>query len=107
MIILSYQGDECEIDTFLMSCRVIGRTVETAMLDAAIKIARERGAERITGWVFLTKKNIPARDFYHKNGFSLQAEKKGERRWVLDLSESKVECPQWITLVKHEEEIMK
>ena len=39
--ILSHLGDECEVDTFLMSCRVIGRTMETAMIDTVIKEAEK------------------------------------------------------------------
>lgn len=102
--IVSHKGEEFEIDTFLMSCRVIGRTVETAMLDIVVGEVIRQGVNRITGWIFPTKKNIPARDFYRKHGFSLVEEKEGAVRWELGLSDNKIECPQWIKVVKTEQE---
>src|SRR6185437_14848182 len=36
-----------EIDTFLLSCRVIGRTVEDAMLHFLVEDCRRQGVERI------------------------------------------------------------
>ena len=41
--ILRLEGDVAEIDTLLLSCRVIGRTIETAFLAALAKLAGERG----------------------------------------------------------------
>ncbi len=105
--IVSHREEEFEINTFLMSCRVIGRTVETAMLDIVVGEAKEQGVNRITGWIFPTRKNIPARDFYRKHGFSLVEEKEDAVRWELGLSDNKIECPQWIKLVKPEQETRK
>jgi FkbH-like protein len=48
--ILHLQGSTWEIDTFLMSCRVIGRTVETAFLAHLIEEAEAGGGKRIQGW---------------------------------------------------------
>src|SRR5580704_4364992 len=63
------EGGQCEIDTFLLSCRVIGRTVETALLAHLAKSAAERGCQRLIGWFLPTKKNAPARDFYRQHRF--------------------------------------
>ena len=98
--ILNHRGDECEVETFLMSCRVIGRTIETAMLDIVIKEAEKYGAKRIKGWIFPTRKNIPARDFYQKHGFLLAGENEGAMQWRLELSGNTVKCPLWIKIVK-------
>ncbi len=57
------------LDTFLLSCRVIGRRVEEAVLVFICDLAREKGAERIKGEFIETVKNQPARDFYGKFGF--------------------------------------
>lgn len=102
--IVNHREEEFEIDTFLMSCRVIGRTVETAMLDIVVGEAKRQGVNRITGWIFPTEKNIPARDFYRKHGFSLVGENEGAVQWALELSGNKVECPLWIKVVKSEKE---
>ncbi len=102
--IVSHRREELEVDTFLMSCRVIGRTVETAMLSIIVSEAEKQKVNRITGWIFPTRKNMPARDFYRKHGFSLVEENEDSLRWTLELSGNKVECPQWIKVVKDKEE---
>jgi len=58
------------VDTWLMSCRVIARTVEEFCLDALVRAARERGFERIVGEYLPTKKNQLVADLYDRLGFS-------------------------------------
>jgi len=43
-------GSVLEIDSFLMSCRVIGRTIETAVLHRLAAAGRAAGAEAVEGW---------------------------------------------------------
>ena len=62
-------GSEMEIDTLLLSCRVIGRTVETAMLAHVCEHAARRGAQRVRGRIVLTSKNAPAQDLYDRHSF--------------------------------------
>jgi predicted enzyme involved in methoxymalonyl-ACP biosynthesis len=85
----------CEIDTFLMSCRVIGRTVETALLAKIAEHARQHGAAQLQGRFIPTKKNAPAAEFYREHGF----EEAGDGVWKLDLSKASVPLPEWITVV--------
>jgi FkbH-like protein len=92
------QNKTCEIDTLLMSCRVIGRTVESAFLSFLVKHARKHGAERIQGWFLPTKKNAPARDFYSSNGFRILEQKGCGTLWELELEQKEVACPEWIRL---------
>jgi FkbH-like protein len=93
-------GDACEIDTFLLSCRVIGRSVETVLLAHLIEEAKRSGLRSVRGWFLPTKKNAPAQDFYGTNGFSQQARKEnGGCLWSLDLAESRVICPDWIKAI--------
>lgn len=91
-------GEQCEVDTFLLSCRVIGRTVETAFLAHLAESAAQRGRKRLEGWFLPTKKNVPARDFYEQHGFELQATSCEGSLWTLDLKTSKLRCPDWIKL---------
>jgi len=93
------QGERCEVDTFLMSCRVIGRTIETAFLAAVGERAAARGCKQLVGRFVPTKKNAPARDFYAQHGFS-QHEANGDGAfWTLDLADASLRCPEWIKLV--------
>jgi len=92
------EGEQCEVDTFLLSCRVIGRTVETALLAHLADRAAERGCRRLVGWFLPTKKNAPARDFYQQHGFERQENNGMGSLWALDLKRSTLHCPDWIKL---------
>jgi FkbH-like protein len=90
------EGEQCEVDTFLLSCRVIGRTVETALLAHLAESAAQRGRKRLVGWFLPTKKNAPARDFYAQHGFMRQEASSLGSWWALDLNNSTLHCPGWI-----------
>ncbi|HET7849013.1 MAG TPA: HAD-IIIC family phosphatase [Pseudolabrys sp.] len=60
-----------QIDTFLASCRVIGRKVEDQLLDKAIQLCRGRGFNRIVGEYIPTRKNEIVASFYEDHGFKL------------------------------------
>jgi FkbH-like protein len=91
-------ADGWEIDTFLLSCRVIGRTVETALLSALAEQARAAGVVRLSGWFLPTKKNTPARPFYEQHGFRLVRETAEGSLWSLDLEQEQPTCPEWIQI---------
>jgi len=57
------------IDTFLMSCRVIGRKVEDRIIAKAIELCRERGHTRLLGEYIPTRKNGLVAGFYENQGF--------------------------------------
>jgi FkbH-like protein len=91
-------GEACEIDTFLLSCRVIGRTVETAFLSFLVQHASKQGAKWMQGWFRQTAKNAPAKDFFPNHGFKLLRQQDGGDLWSLDLSTHSIYCPEWIKL---------
>lgn len=72
--ILSLEGNTAAVDTFLLSCRVMGRDVEYAFLGAAAKLLKEKGIERIFARYTQTEKNKASRDFYPNAGFSADCE---------------------------------
>jgi len=91
-------GRECHIDTFLLSCRVIGRSVETALLSDLASRAGARGSRKLVGRFVPTKKNAPARDFYRQHGFRLVSESEQESVWEFDLEQATIAFPAWIKL---------
>jgi FkbH-like protein len=93
------EGETCEIDTFLMSCRVIGRTVETALLAHLAAHAQTQGARWLQGWFRPTRKNAPAADFYRDHGFAPAQETGDGVLWRLELLERRVVTPEWIRVV--------
>ncbi len=86
------------IDSFLLSCRVIGRTVETAILARLVDEARSLGASEIEGEFLPTRKNEPASRFFAAHGFEPAGEKNGGVVWRLDLDRATVTCPEWIRM---------
>jgi FkbH-like protein len=57
------------IDTFLASCRVIGRKVETRLLDKAVELCRDRGLHKVIGEYIPSRKNKMVASFYEDHGF--------------------------------------
>ncbi len=92
-----------QVDTFLLSCRVIGRTIETAMLAWLVQAARTAGVGRLAGWFRPTAKNAPSADVYPEHGFAAVAQDGEATRWSLDLSSATVAVPPWIRLTVSEE----
>lgn len=62
--------EQWEIDTFLLSCRVIGRGVETALLAQLSNILKAQGGEKLLGEYFPSAKNGIVADFYPRHGFA-------------------------------------
>ena len=90
-----------EIDSLLLSCRVLGRGVETALLSALAAEARSQGGTILRGIFIPTAKNTPAREVYGSHGFVRVGEREGGEVWELDLRTSDVALPTWLTLELH------
>jgi FkbH-like protein len=79
-------GSYLEIDTWLMSCRVLGREVEQATLNLLAERARELGCARLLGTYIPTEKNSMVKDLYPRLGFEpAGAEPDGATHWQLAL----------------------
>ncbi|MFO0423187.1 MAG: HAD-IIIC family phosphatase [Planctomycetia bacterium] len=102
LLIVEAGPEEWRIDTFLMSCRVIGRTVETAMLAWLAAQARATGAARLVGEFIPTKKNAPAADTFSGHGFVSAGESGDGTRWVFELHRGTMQFPEWIELLESE-----
>jgi FkbH-like protein len=74
-----------QIDSFLLSCRVIGRRAEQALLATLFELLRRRGARRVWGEFLPTKRNSVAADFFPKAGFA-PGDMPGRWEWNLDAS---------------------
>ena len=73
------------LDTWLMSCRVLGRQVESATLNVIVDRARQMGAGALVGHYRPTAKNAMVKEHYAKLGFELSSDIDGETTWRLDL----------------------
>ena len=81
-------GDAWHCDTWLMSCRVLGRRVEEAVLAHVAAAARQAGATRLVGDYLPTAKNVLVKKHFEKLGFVLHGDLPGGgTRWVLNLAD--------------------
>ena len=69
------------IDTFLLSCRIMGRGIEDAILSQILKNAKEEGIEEVRAEFIPTEKNKPSESFLPDYGF-----KKQNNIWVYKLN---------------------
>ena len=86
VVIGKCRDKELDIELWLMSCRVLKRDMELAMLDELVHRAREKGITRINGYYYKTHKNNMVAELYGSFGFTL-AEKldNGDSVWYLDI----------------------
>jgi FkbH-like protein len=97
--ITRYQGEVAEIDSFLMSCRALGRGLEDGLLHIVADKARRRGAATVRGLFRKTRKNDLCVDFYQRNGF-VRTESTAEGSvWELAVDRPLPEFPAWIERV--------
>lgn len=71
LCIARLSGAEAEIDTFLMSCRIIGRNIEYAVMDHLIAGFKNRRISLVRARHVRTAKNEPTQDFFSSAGFRL------------------------------------
>jgi FkbH-like protein len=85
VIICNVQGGEAEIDTWLMSCRVLKREVEHLVLNEIVQRSRARKCERIRGVYLPTTKNGMVREHYPALGFQTAAAAGDRLEFVLSV----------------------
>ena len=75
------------MDLWLMSCRVLKRGMEFAMMDEFVNECKTRGISKIKGFYYPTAKNKMVKDFYSMQGFvKIHESEDGSTEWELDLS---------------------
>ena len=91
--IVTANGGVAEIDTLLMSCRALGRGVESVLLGACVQAAKRLDAETLRGVYIPTKKNAQTANFYVAAGFAEHSNSDGEVRFGLDLDATSLSVP--------------
>ncbi len=79
--------EELHIDLWIMSCRVLKRNMEFAMMDTLVKKAKEKGIKTIYGYYYPTAKNKMVNNFYDLQGFKqVSCDEEGNKVYKLDIS---------------------
>jgi FkbH-like protein len=81
VVIGRVEDDVLDVDTWLMSCRVIGRTAERAMLGALARAGEQHGCATLRGTYIPTAKNGLVRELYPSLGFELEQDDEGTTTW--------------------------
>ena len=82
------------VDCYLLSCRVLGRGLETAVLEWAVRRAAHRGWTTLSGAVIETPRNTPVRSVFADAGFEAAA---APGEWIIR-TDSAAEIPSWFTI---------
>jgi FkbH-like protein len=83
------KADSWEIDTWLMSCRVLGRRVEHMVLREVLDHARAAGIHKLSGTYLPTDRNKLVVDHYEKLGFTkVEEDASGVTRWEMFLADA-------------------
>lgn len=88
VVIGKIDGECCHIELWLMSCRVLKRDMEFAMMDTLVHECTKKNIYKIIGYYYPTDKNNMVREFYGGMGFEkLSEDHVGNTVWALDITE--------------------
>ena len=100
------EKDVLHIELWLMSCRVLKRDMEYAMMDALVKRCRDCGITQIYGYFYPTAKNAMVKDFYALQEFEkLEEDAEGNAKWIFRIPEQYALKNQVITVTESEKRV--
>jgi FkbH-like protein len=92
-------GTVCDLDVFLMSCRVIGRGVEDSFLRLVMQRMAAAGFSRMRAEFIPTAKNVVCKDFLKAFGFTeTERTDSGAIRYVYDMQAGIAPPSEWLTI---------
>lgn len=98
VVVVRRAKSDWHIDEFLLSCRVLGKEVERAIMGHVLRDARAAKAKQVIGYFSPTPKNDPAKDFYSRVGFrAVRGGTKGVLRYSFRVG-GKYKEPKFITI---------
>lgn len=105
VLIAKLEGGICHIILWVMSCRVLKRDLEYAMLDALAEKCTEQNIQTIKGYYYPSGKNELVKDLYQSLGFEkVQEDSTGNTVWERNLKEGYRKQNDCICITKSEEE---
>ena len=99
IIIFNDKNQTAVIDTFLMSCRIIGRNIEYAFIDYLVDILKSNKINEIQAKYIKTQKNGQVKTFYDKCSFRLTDSNESVRNYTLVVSEYKPRLVNYIEVL--------
>lgn len=104
VVIGEVDGEVCNVDLWLMSCRVLKRNMEFAMMDELVRRCTRMGVRKIRGFYYPTEKNGMVREFFGLQGFTKVSEDtECNTVWELEIPEPYLQKNQFIEIMRTEE----
>lgn len=95
-LVLRRRDRALHVDTWVMSCRVLGRTVEEFIANDMRQIALAHGCDRLTGRYVRSPKNGLVEGLYERLGFSCEAKDGAGSEWTLDVDAGRPGWTSWV-----------
>jgi len=94
IVTVDEKSNASDIDSFLISCRVLGKEIETVFLKHVLQQLKNNGIIHVTSTFVPTAKNKQASDFYEKNKFDLKTtETDGRKYYTCSLKNADLQIP--------------
>lgn len=84
-----------EIDSLLLSCRILGKGIEKAFLKRVLLLLKESGIDSVKAAYLPTLKNGQVADFYDRCGFKCVSENNGQKSYEIDLAHADLEIEKY------------
>ena len=99
LAVLRYAEETLEIDSFLLSCRAIGRGLEDVLLEQCVKQARTKEKKFISASFAKTKKNSQVEYFFDKRGFDIETKESSIKTYLCKVDNLRVASPKHVKLL--------
>ena len=87
VLIINQKDAMVNIDTFVLSCRIMGRDIEKAIMNFIVNYYSALGFDEICSAYFPTVKNKPVLRFYEDLGFKILNEDQGNKYYNINLTD--------------------
>jgi len=103
--IVRYESACAMIDSFLLSCRVLGRGIEQVLLKACIRLAEINSCSKVAGAYVPSKRNSQVEHFFSENGFAASANDRTQYAYDIANANGTPAIPAWFRQVEMQLEV--
>jgi FkbH-like protein len=101
IIELDKSNNCAQINSFLLSCRILGKNIEEAFLFFILNKLKSEGINKVYASYLPTIKNVQVKDFYEKEGFIILSENipvSGAKNYIIDITNKKLEIASYFKI---------
>ena len=86
IVLVNKDNKSANIDSYLLSCRILGKNIENIFLKCILNQLHDRGIRNVTAKYSKTKKNSQTASFYDNNNFDIVDQSDGEKSYICHLN---------------------